>query len=166
MLFRSEGMKKGADMYITKPFDIDYLRSSIQSIFRREEQLTRYIETRLMLSPKKEDIKEDPDKLFLKKVMSIIEQNIENPDFSVEVISKTLGMSSTHLYRKLKTITGQSTRDILNNYRMQKAANMLKTKDVNITEVMYAVGFTSLSSFSKSFKAKFGVSPKEYHRKK
>lgn len=163
---KTEGMKKGADMYITKPFDIDYLRSSIQSIFRREEQLTRYIETRLMLSPKKEDIKEDPDKLFLKKVMSIIEQNIANPDFSVEVISKTLGMSSTHLYRKLKTITGQSTRDILNNYRMQKAANMLKTKDVNITEVMYAVGFTSLSSFSKSFKAKFGVSPKEYHRKK
>ncbi|MGQ1889609.1 hybrid sensor histidine kinase/response regulator transcription factor [Thermophagus sp. OGC60D27] len=160
---KTEGMKKGADMYITKPFDLEYLRSSIKSIFRREEQLTRYIETRLLLSPQKEDQKEDPDKLFVKKVISLIERNIANPDFSVEVISKTLGISTTHLYRKLKSITGQSTRDILNNYRMQKAANMLKNKDGNITEVMYAVGFTSLSSFSKSFKAKFGMSPKEFH---
>ncbi|MDK2842474.1 MAG: hypothetical protein PWQ17_1980 [Anaerophaga sp.] len=100
--------------------------------------------------------------LFLKKVMSLVERNVENPDFSVDMISETLGMSSTHLYRKLKAITGQSTRDIINNYRMQKAANMLKNKDGNITEIMYAVGYTSLSSFSKSFKAKFGVSPKGY----
>ncbi|WP_016778623.1 hybrid sensor histidine kinase/response regulator transcription factor [Anaerophaga thermohalophila] len=159
---KTEGMNKGADMYITKPFDIEFLRSSIRSIFRREEQMARYIKNRLLISPDETYEKEHPDERFLKKVMSIVERNVENPDFSVDMISETLGMSSTHLYRKLKSITGQSTRGIINNYRMQKAANMLKNKDGNITEIMYAVGYTSLSSFSKSFKAKFGVSPKGY----
>jgi signal transduction histidine kinase/ligand-binding sensor domain-containing protein/AraC-like DNA-binding protein len=161
---KTEGMNKGADMYITKPFDIEFLKSSIHSLFRREEQMTSYIKTRLLLSPVEEEKTEHPDELFLRKVMAIIERNIANPSFSVEIISETVGMSTTHLYRRLKAVTGQSTRDILNNYRMQKAAQMLANKEGNITEVMYAVGFSSLSSFSKSFKAKFGVSPKGYDR--
>jgi signal transduction histidine kinase/CheY-like chemotaxis protein len=159
---KTEGMSKGADMYITKPFDLEFLRSSIQSIFRREEQMTRYIESRLLLSPPAREDKQHPDELFLKKVMSVIERNVGNPGFSVEMISETMGMSSTHLYRKLKAITGFSTSEIINSYRMQKAAQMLTNKEGNITEVMYAVGFSSLSSFSKSFKAKYGVAPTKY----
>jgi AraC-like DNA-binding protein len=159
---KTEAMNKGADMYITKPFDLDFLLSSIKSIFRREEQITRYIKSRLMLSPPKKDEKQRPDELFLKKVISMIEHNVGNHDFSVEMISKTMGMSSTHLYRKLKAITGFSTSEIINNYRLQKAAQMLVNKEGNITEVMYSVGFSSLSSFSKSFKTKFGVSPTKY----
>lgn len=159
---KTEGMNKGADMYITKPFDIEFLKSSIHSLFRREEEMTRYIKNQLILNPGTEEKKEHPDELFLKKVMTIIERNTNNPGFSVDMVSATVGMSSTHLYRRLKSITGLSTREIINNYRMQKAAQMLSDKEGNITEVMYAVGFSSLSSFSKSFKARFGVSPRMY----
>ncbi len=159
---KTAGMNKGADMYITKPFDIEFLRSSIKSIFRREEQVAQYVKNQLMLSPGPSEPKESAEALFLKKIMTVVERNVSNPDLSVEMISETMGMSSTHLYRRLKEITGFSSREIIINYRMQKAAQMLKNQEGNITEVMYSVGFSSLSSFSKSFKAKFGMSPRKY----
>ena len=165
---KSEGIHKGADLYITKPFDIEYLKSCIQNIFRRDEQLAGYIKTELMVNPREhhESVK-STDEMFVQKVMETIETNLSNPSLSVEMISSDMGMSATHLYRKLKEITGHSTKDIILNYRMQKAAGMIVNKEGNVTEIMYAVGFSSLSSFSKSFKTKFGVPPSEYkHDKK
>lgn len=104
----------------------------------------------------------DEDEVFLKKVMAVIESNISNPDLSVEMIALDVGFSATHLYRKLKQYTGYSTKEILVNYRMQKAADMILNRNGNITEIMYAVGFSSLASFSRSFKAKFGIAPSAY----
>ncbi|HLW05953.1 MAG TPA: helix-turn-helix transcriptional regulator [Marinilabiliaceae bacterium] len=74
-------------------------------------------------------------------------------------------MSATHLYRKLKQITGRSTKELIIDYRLQKAALLIKSKRFNVTETMYAVGFSSLSAFSKSFKNKYGVSPGKYGNK-
>lgn len=104
----------------------------------------------------------DEDEVFLKKVMAVIESNISNPDLSVEMIALDVGFSATHLYRKLKQYTGYSTKEILVNYRMQKAADMILNRAGNISEIMYAVGFSSLASFSRSFKAKFGIAPSAY----
>ncbi|TLX71668.1 response regulator [Labilibacter sediminis] len=158
-----KGMKSGADMYITKPFEIEYLQTCIENLFRREQYLLQYTKNLLTISPK-EDIhsENNQDTTFLKKVMNSIELNINNSAFSVEVLSDELGLSTTHLYRKLKKLTGLSTQEIIKNYRLQKAAMMLQNVEGNITEIMYAVGFTSLSNFSKSFKSQFGVSPSEY----
>ncbi len=163
---KTEGMITGADFYITKPFDIEYFKSCIESIFRREEQFLHYIKNELLLNPERKIASEkNQDEIFLKKVVSIIEKNMSDPDFSVEMISDAIGMSSTHLYRRLKLITNQSTMDIIKNYRMQKAAQMIGNNEGNITEIMYAVGFSSLSSFSKSFKSVFEVSPSLYAEK-
>lgn len=160
---QAEGMKEGADMYVTKPFDIEYLKACIESIFRREEQLINYIRKTISLNPeKKNENDKNQEEIFLRKVISIIERNISNPNLSVELISQKIGLSSTHLYRKLKAITNKSTSDIIKNYRMQKAAQMIKNNEGNISEIMYSVGFSSLSSFSKSFKSKFGVAPSDY----
>jgi YesN/AraC family two-component response regulator len=160
---KTEGMNTGADMYITKPFNMDYIKSCIESIFRHEEQFTSYIKSQLLLNPVESESKDkNQDEIFLKKVIAIIEKNINNPDLSVEKISNSMGLSSTHLYRKLKEITNQSTIDIIKNYRMQKAAQMIRNNEGNITEIMYAIGFLSLSSFSKSFKSVFNISPGSY----
>ncbi|TCO07204.1 hybrid sensor histidine kinase/response regulator transcription factor [Natronoflexus pectinivorans] len=160
---KTEGMSKGADFYITKPFDIFYLKSCISSIFRREQQVAQHIETQLKLKPADtSEPKNNSEQVFLKKVMAIIQHNLANPSFSVEDISSQMNMSATHLYRKLKESTGCSTKEIIINYRLQKAAHMLENDEGNISEIMYSIGFTSLSSFSKSFKAKFGNSPKAY----
>lgn len=161
-----EGMMTGADLYITKPFDTGYLYSCIESLFRRETILQDYIKNELLIkAPEKSAPSDNQDHIFISKVMDIIEKNIDNNNLSVRFISQEIGISSTHLYRKLMTITSQPTKDIIKNYRLQKAANMIKNNEGNITEIMYAVGFSSLSSFSKSFKAQFGCSPSEYLKK-
>ncbi len=158
-----EGVESGASMYITKPFDINYLKACIYNLLERDLQLYDFIKKQLLIKPQESDNTEaNQDEIFIKKVMVIISENIGNPELSVDMISSKLGMSSTHLYRKLKAITNQSTKDILKNYRLQKAAQMIQNNEGNITEIMYNVGFNSLSSFSKSFKTKFGVSPSEY----
>ena len=157
---KTEGMQAGADLYLTKPFDMDYLRSCIAGLFRRGEEMEAYFVRKLMLNPQGGEGKPvAEDELFLQKVMRIIEGQVSNPDLSVDSIAQEVGFSTTHLYRKLKEITGRSTKEIIVNYRMQKAADMLRHQQGNITEVMYAVGFSSLASFSRSFKSKYGVTP-------
>jgi len=160
---KAEGMNTGADLYISKPFDIEYFKSCVNSIFRREEQVLAYIKNELLLNPGQISAPEkNQDEKFLKKVIELIEKNYGNQNFSVETLSDAIGLSSTHLHRKLKQLTNQSTIDIIKNYRMQKAALMIKNNEGNITEIMYSVGFSSLSSFSKSFKSVFSVSPSNY----
>ncbi|GAO30243.1 hybrid sensor histidine kinase/response regulator transcription factor [Geofilum rubicundum] len=162
-LYKTEGMEKGADMYITKPFDMDYLKSCIASVFRRDKQLEDFFTRSLVLNPSTDGERTGgEEELFLKKVMAVIQNNISNPDLSVEMISREIGLSATHLYRKLKQFTGYSTKEIITNYRMQKAADMLQNKHGNVTEIMYAVGFSSLASFSRNFKGRFGVAPSAY----
>ena len=162
---KTEGIESGANMYITKPFDMNYLKACLHNLLKGEEQLYDYIRKELLVTPNETaEETNNQDELFLKKVMEIISENIGNPELSVDMISSQMGMSSTHLYRKIKAITNQSTKDILKNYRLQKAAQMIKNNEGNVTEIMYGVGFNSLSSFSKSFKNVFGVSPSEYGR--
>jgi len=77
-----------------------------------------------------------------------------------------MGMSSTHLYRKLKSLTHLSANEIIKRYRIKKASPLLKNKEGNISEIMYEVGFSNLSYFSKCFKTEFGVTPKKYQQRK
>lgn len=105
------------------------------------------------------------DNKFIKQVMDIIEANISNPELSVEMISSEMAMSSTHLYRKLKTLTDNSAKTIIQKYRLKKASLLLQNKEGNISEIMYQVGFSNLSYFSKCFKSEYGVTPKAYQNK-
>jgi signal transduction histidine kinase/DNA-binding response OmpR family regulator len=157
-----EGIRMGADVYITKPFEMELLDASIDHLLKRKQELSDYFRSELITQPDPLKTKENQDDKFIRKVMNLIEGNISNPDFSVEMLSDEIGMSSTHLYRKLKSLTHLSGNEIIKRYRIKKASLLLKNKGGNITEIMYEVGFSNLSYFSKCFKAEFGVSPKEY----
>jgi len=162
-----QSMQSGADIYITKPFTIEYLTACINNVLKRDEYLLQYARNIISISPSNELIEDNnQDTIFVKRVMEIIENNITNTSFSVESLADEIGLSTTHLYRKLKTITSYSTKDIIKNYRLEKAAKMLSNKEGNITEIMYNVGFSSLSTFSKAFKSHFGKSPTEYIKSK
>lgn len=117
------------------------------------------------MQPSAESDKENVDDKFIKKVINIIETNISNSDFSVEILSDEIGMSSTHLYRKLKSLTRLSANEIIKKYRLKKASLLLRNKEGNISEIMYDVGFSNLSYFSKCFKSEFGLTPKDYQQK-
>jgi len=158
-----KGVKSGADQYITKPFNIDYLITCIDNLIKRDEYLLNYAQKVINLHPAEASNNDlNMDTLFIKRVMATIENNMADSSFSVEVLAKEMGLSSTHLYRKLKSLTGYSSQDIIKNYRLENAAKMLKNNQGNISDIMYQVGFSGLSTFSKAFKAHFGMSPSEY----
>ncbi len=160
-----EGIRTGADVYITKPFEIEFLEANIDHLIVRKKELSDYFRNEIMLQPIEGDKRENVDEKFVRKVVQIIEANISNPDFSVEILSDEIAMSTTHLYRKLKSITKLSANEIIKKYRLKKASILLKNKEGNISQIMYDVGFTNLSYFSKCFKTEFGLSPKEFQQK-
>ncbi len=160
-----EGIRMGADIYLTKPFEIELLEAHIDHLYHRNLELAAYFRHELITEPVLDTNKENEDEKFLKKVMHTIEANISNSDFSVELLSEEIGMSSTHLYRKLKSLTHLSANEIIKKYRIKKASLLLKNKEGNISEIMYEVGFSNLSYFSKCFKTEFGLAPKEFQQK-
>jgi signal transduction histidine kinase/ligand-binding sensor domain-containing protein/AraC-like DNA-binding protein len=155
-----EGIRMGADSYLTKPFDIDLLEAHIDHLITRNEELKSYFRKELGLLPDAPATSDD--QRFIDKVMHIIQANIANPDFGVDHLCRDIGMSTTHLYRKLKSTTHLSANEIIKKYRIKKASLLLRNKQGNITEIMYSVGFSNLSYFSKCFKKEYGMSPKDY----
>jgi signal transduction histidine kinase/ligand-binding sensor domain-containing protein/CheY-like chemotaxis protein/AraC-like DNA-binding protein len=155
-----EGIRMGADSYLTKPFTIDLLDATIEHLITRNQELKTFFRKELVLVP---DVPvATGDEKFIDKVMHIIEANISNPDFGVDQLCREIGMSTTHLYRKLKATTHLSANEIIKKYRIKKASLMLRNKQGNISEIMYSVGFSNLSYFSKCFKKEYGMSPKDY----
>ncbi len=159
-----EGIRTGADVYLTKPFEIEFLEVNIDHLLDRKHELIEYLKNVFNTQSKTEGTKENVDEKFIKKVMNIIEANISDSGFGVEQLSDEVGMSASYLYRKLKSLTQLSTNEIIKKYRLKKASMLLKNKEGNVTEIMYDVGFSNLSYFSKCFKAEFGLNPKDYQQ--
>lgn len=160
-----EGIRNGADAYLTKPFDLELLKANIKQLIKRKDELHNYFRSEIITQPVLESQGESVDDKFIKKVVSIIEANISNPDFTVEMLSDEIGMSTAHLYRKLKSLTHFSAKEIIRKYRLKKASILLKNNEGNISEIMYEVGFSNLSYFAKCFKKEFGLSPRDYQQK-
>ena len=105
---------------------------------------------------------ENMDDLFLRRFLTQIEEIYTDSEFNVEKLSDTLGLSRGHLHRKIKDLTGTSPVDFLRNYRLKKAAVLLKQKQYNINEIAYQTGFSSPAYFAKCFKTVYNQTPKEY----
>jgi signal transduction histidine kinase/ligand-binding sensor domain-containing protein/AraC-like DNA-binding protein len=158
-----EGIRLGADLYLTKPFEVELLDAHISQLIRRAHQLKEYFRNELTQLPS-ETSKANGDEKFIERVMNIIQANISDPEFGVEVLCRDIGMSPTHLYRRLKSITQFSANELIKKYRIKKASLLLRHKEGNISEIMYSVGFSNLSYFSKCFKKEYGLSPKDYQQ--
>ncbi|MEP5914825.1 MAG: ATP-binding protein, partial [Flavobacteriaceae bacterium] len=160
-----KGLEFGADEYISKPFSIKHLELRIQKLIKNNVQLKEYFSKNSAL-PKKDIGISKRDKEFLSNVIDIVENNISNSNFGVEELASKIGLSTSHFYRRLKQLTGQIPNVYLRNYRLQRAAELLKNNEgLNVAEVMYQIGIESNSYFSTSFKKLHGVSPSEYLKK-
>jgi AraC-like DNA-binding protein len=102
------------------------------------------------------------DEQFLTKALQIIENHLTESEFSVDDFCQEIGISRSHVHRKLKALTNQSFTEFFRDIRLKRAASLLSTKSGNLTEIAYQTGFTNLSYFSRSFKEQFGVNPSEY----
>ncbi|OHX64637.1 hypothetical protein NH26_24000 [Flammeovirga pacifica] len=158
---KMEGIEKGADDYISKPFNVEYLRVRVQNIIHQRTKLNERIKREFGVENEENTMPSFEEK-FLNEVMQEIEKNIDNSEFNVKSLGECIGMGQTNLYRKIKSMTGMTVNEFIRTVRLKKAGQLLKNGEYNVSDVMYMVGFTHRSYFSKSFKEMYGMSPKEY----
>jgi signal transduction histidine kinase/CheY-like chemotaxis protein/ligand-binding sensor domain-containing protein/AraC-like DNA-binding protein len=156
-----EGMATGADDYIEKPFNFQFLQLRIKNLLLTREKLKNQILEKVSKGSNEELDISEYDKRFLEKCKNAIEENFADPNFSVVELSKFAGMSRSQLHRKLKALTDTSPIEWIYNFRLEKAREILQDKKFNVSDVAYMTGFNSPSSFSTVFRKKYGLAPSE-----
>lgn len=164
---RLEGLEKGADAFLAKPFDMDELHMVINNL----------ISTNLRLKGKYSGLQQPKDKieekqikgndeLLMERILKVVNEHIDDNDFSVEILAKAVGISRAQLHRKMKELTGIPVSEFVRNIRLEQAVRLLEEQKINVTQVAYSVGFSNLAHFSTVFRKQFGVSPTEYIEQK
>ncbi len=157
------GIESMADAYLTKPFNYDYLLANTKNLLKGRELLRAHYISDIGSSGKPQ-VSKSLDRKFLNDFAGIVEENLGNEDFTVDEISKTIGISRVQLYRKVKALLDCSITDYILNRRLKKASYLLINENCTIAEITYRVGFASPNYFSTVFKAKYGVTPSEYKK--
>lgn len=158
-----EGLKTGADDYLAKPFDLEELTVRVENLINQRISLKeRFLKEALYGLDKISS--HAAEKEFVEKITEIININIDNPDYTVDNFAYDIGMSRAQLFRKVKAWTNITPHDFIRLCRLKKAAIMLKEKSHNVTEAAFAVGFKSVSHFSKAFNKQFNQSPGNYFK--
>lgn len=160
-----EGLRCRADDYMTKPFDIEILETKIDNLLLMQKSMQEKYNKQLLLQPKHVEVKSREEK-FIQKTITIIENHLSNPDFGVNELAAEMAVSRMQLYRKITALTNMGVKELLNDIRLKRAAQILSEKKMSIAEVAYEVGFNELSYFSKCFKKQFGLSPSTYNAQK
>jgi len=158
-----EGLESGADDYLIKPFNEQELKIRVRNLIKIRQQMREKFQSQMLIKPS-DVIIPSTQKLFVDKLSKIIEANMSNEHFSVEDLCKELGMSRSQLHRKIKAVTNQSTSEFIRNFRLQRAAELLKQDAGNIAEISYMVGFNSQNYFTKMFQNLYGKTPLEFKR--
>lgn len=170
---RISGLEQGIDDYITKPFSSTYLKMRIKSLLHQRKQLQE-----LYLKQWSEKGKDSPtpiieiepekpqivpfDELFMKRVMEIMHNQMDNSKLTIDEFAQELGMGRTVFYQKLKSIVGLSPVDFIREMRIKRAMQLMETGEYNVSTIAYMTGFNDPKYFSKCFKKRYGVSPSEF----
>jgi DNA-binding response OmpR family regulator len=161
--YQIEGLKLGADDYLTKPFNFKLLKLRIRKFLEWTEKCHRSFSQKLDVSPS--EITITPlDEQLIGKAIKVVEEHISEPEFSVEELGMAVGLSRGHLYKKLMSITGKGPAEFMRTIRLKRGRQLLEKRQLQIAEIAYAVGFNSPKRFSINFKNEFGISPSDYVR--
>jgi len=157
-----QGLELGADDYVIKPFDKDELLVRVRNLIRQRELLREKFSHDFLLEPETE--KSSVHFTMLREILAVIDNHLDDPDFGLPSLGRELGMTRSQLFRKIRSITNTSPNELVRMVRMKHAARMLRSRDMNITQVMYEVGMKNPSHFAKSFKKYYRLNPSEYIR--
>lgn len=157
-----KGLDSGANAYVTKPFNPQYLLALVENLLNNREKVKHILGESTQTKSIEEDVLSPQDNLFMTELFSIMENELQNPDLDVAHITEMLHISRTKLYYKVKGLTGQNPSVFFKTYKLNRAAELIKEGRYNMSEISDLTGFSSLSHFSASFKKQFGVSPSEY----
>lgn len=160
---RLEGLKVGADDYISKPFNFEVLEARIENLLSRQQNSQKG--TRKTLDVKARALEITPlDEKFIEKAIRCVEDNISTPYFSVESLAEELGISRAYMFKKIQALTGKTPLEFMRTIRLQQAAQLLERSQLSVREVAYKVGFNNPKYFARYFKEHFGVLPSNYSR--
>lgn len=158
-----EGLEQGADLYICKPFNVDYLLLSIRNLFKGREVLRTFYSSPQSRNDETLSVKLSyHDQVFMDNLTGLLKKELSNTDMNIDSIARELGYSRTNFYRKLKGLTDMSPVDFIRSYRLRCAAEMIQDGKYHLNEIAEKAGFGTYSYFSMSFKKQFGVAPKDY----
>ncbi|MGY9041886.1 MAG: two-component regulator propeller domain-containing protein [Alphaproteobacteria bacterium] len=159
-----EGLKSGADDYITKPFNEKILNFKIVNTLAYRDSLRNQYQQKISIEPS-EITTTSRDQEFIDKAIKVVEENMSNDKFNIKEFSSELAMSPSTLLRKIKAITGEPSDGFIRKIRLKRAAQLLQKSQLLITEICYSIGFSSQKHFSTAFKKQFDLSPSEYKKK-
>ena len=155
-----EALDLGADDYITKPFDVEILRSKINSLMKKRDDMKRYFSNSSAASHNEENtLSTNP---FMDAVFKNIEKHLDDSTFEAKVLADSLNMSLPTLYRKIKQYSDLSILELTRNIRLKKAAELLASQQYSVQEVAEMVGFNDTATFRKRFTEQYGVTPSQY----
>ena len=166
-----EGYEIEQNHYIMKPFDPELLVVRVANLLINRKKLAERYGTEMVSINREPQKAKDTsvysamEEKFMKKVMEIINKNIENPAYSIDQFSEEIGMSRVQVYRKIKAVTGMSPSKLILDIRLKTSLDMLQNTEYTVTEVSYRCGFNEISYFGKCFKTEYGLSPSEYIKK-
>lgn len=162
---RLEGLRRGADAYLTKPFVPQELKTRIDKLIELRQLLReRY---QVPQDPDAASLPPEPNEMFrpedefMERLKNLIQANLTNPDLKVDLLAKDLGLSRTQFYRKLSSLTDLGVSDLIRNARCESALELIRKGELNFSEIAYEVGYSSPGHFSRSFKKRFGLAPSE-----
>ena len=159
--YQIRGLSEGADVYLTKPFNIDILEAHMINLLDSRRKLHEKFSNEFVLGPNKIPVT-DIDEKFLIKLTEAVEKHMSDTKFNADILSEKIGMSRMQLYRKLRGLTNQTVHEFIRNIRLKRAVQLLEQKRMSITEVAYAVGFNDLTYFARCFRKQYDKSPSEY----
>lgn len=164
LVYKIEGLERGADDYINKPFDVNEFKLRIKNILKSTYRLKEKFKNEDPLQPDEVILSSLDEKLYIKAI-KIMQDNISNEQFDVPFFCSELGVSRTMLFTKIKAWTNLTPNEFMQHFRMKRATQLLELGKINISEVSQKVGYKNPKYFSKIFKKKYGLSPKEYSKK-
>ena len=156
-----ESYKAGADSYIAKPFNFEVLLTRIEMLIEQQEKRRKLFHKTIEITPSSITTT-SIDEALIKKALLVVEQNMDNSDYSVDELAVELALSRRHLSRKFQSIIGLSPGEFIRSVRLKRAAQMLKDTQYNISEIADRVGFGAIKSFNQNFKEEFGLTPTQY----
>ena len=162
---QTEGLNAGAEIYITKPFHVDYLKSSVRRLLERKESLREYFSSPLSsYTLEQGKLSHKEHKKFINDVLKIINKNIKDKELSAQLIAEKMNIGLRSFYRKLEQIEDVNLTELINNCRLTKAGDLLEKTTLTIDEVVFQSGFTNRSTFYRAFAKKHNCTPTEYRK--
>ena len=163
---RLEGLEKGADAFLAKPFDMEELHMVINNLISKNLRLKgKYSGSQQQKDKVEEANVKGNDEQLMERIMKVVNKHLSDSDFTVDTLTTEVGISRTQLHRKMKEMTGLPVSEFIRNIRLEQAARLLEEQKINVTQVAYTVGFNNPAHFSTVFKKQFGISPTEYAEK-